>query len=93
MPTDATGQPHCIVEQEGHTLVVTTVHELQVQPAGVIPTTGHDIHVDLVVTPDRVVECPRPRGWRTPALQWHDLSDEKIAAIPLLTRLRAHESG
>ena len=44
-------------------------------------------------TPDRVVECPRPRGWRTPALQWGDLSDEKIASIPLLTRLRARESG
>ena len=23
MPADATGQPHCLVEQEGHTLVVT----------------------------------------------------------------------
>ena len=33
------------------TLVVTTVHELQVRPAGVIPTTGHDAPVDLVSPP------------------------------------------
>ena len=73
---------------DAHTVVVTTVHELQVQPAGTIPTTGHDIHVDLVVTPDRVVRCPRPRGWSLPTLHWGDLTPEKIDAIPLLQRLR-----
>src|SRR5439155_912892 len=33
------------------TLVVTTVHELQVRPAGAVPTAPHDVPVDLVVTP------------------------------------------
>jgi len=39
------------------TLVVTTVHELQVRPAGEIPTAAHDAPVDLVVTPERVIDC------------------------------------
>jgi 5-formyltetrahydrofolate cyclo-ligase len=70
------------------TTVVTTVHDVQVQPGGVIPTSRHDIHVDLVVTPTRVISCRRPRGHRLPRLDWSQLTDEKIAAIPLLTRLR-----
>jgi 5-formyltetrahydrofolate cyclo-ligase len=73
------------------TVVVTTVHELQVRPAGEIPTTEHDIHVDLVVTPERVLECARPPGYGAPRLRWDELSDEKIAAIPLLERLRARK--
>src|SRR5262245_3474934 len=35
---------------DDHTIVVTTVHERQVVRAGTVPTTAHDIHVDLVVT-------------------------------------------
>jgi 5-formyltetrahydrofolate cyclo-ligase len=73
---------------DARTVVVTTVHERQVLDAGAIPTTGHDIHVDLIVTPERVLRCARPEGWRLPELHWDDLTDEKIAAIPLLTRLR-----
>jgi 5-formyltetrahydrofolate cyclo-ligase len=71
------------------TVVVTTVHELQVRPAGEIPTVDHDIHVDLVVTPDRVIECARPPGYERPHLRWEELTDDKVAAIPLLQRLRA----
>jgi 5-formyltetrahydrofolate cyclo-ligase len=71
------------------TVVVTTVHELQVRPAGEIPTVGHDVHVDVVVTPERVIECARPSGYESPRLRWDELTDEKIAAIPLLQRLRA----
>jgi 5-formyltetrahydrofolate cyclo-ligase len=71
------------------TVVVTTVHEVQVRRAGEIPTVGHDIHVDVVVTPERVIECARPPGYEPPRLRWDELTDEKIAAIPLLERLRA----
>jgi 5-formyltetrahydrofolate cyclo-ligase len=46
------------------------------------------MHVDVVVTPERVIECPRPRGYRAPRLRWDELTDEKVAAIPLLQRLR-----
>jgi 5-formyltetrahydrofolate cyclo-ligase len=67
------------------TVCVTTVHELQLRPAGVIPVTGHDVPVDLIVTPERVIDCRPRRGPRpAAAIDWADLTDEKIAAIPLL---------
>jgi 5-formyltetrahydrofolate cyclo-ligase len=73
-----------------HTVTVTTVHELQVRPAGVIPVTGHDVPLDFIVTPERVIDCragrpPRP----APGIRWPDLTEAKIAAIPLLTAQRA----
>ncbi len=71
-----------------HTVVVTTVHPLQVLDAGDVPTTGHDIHVDLIVTPDEVLRCARAATWSRPAIEWSELTGEKIAAIPLLGRLR-----
>jgi 5-formyltetrahydrofolate cyclo-ligase len=70
------------------TIVVTTVHERQVLAPGTVPTTEHDIHVDVIVTPDRVLRCPRPSSWTLPQLQWDELTEEKIAAIPLLARIR-----
>ena len=73
---------------DAHTIVVTTVHPLQVLDEGVVPTTDHDIHVDVIVTPEHVVRCPRPRGWALPFVRWDDLTDDKIAAIPLLGRLQ-----
>ena len=63
------------------TVIVAPVHQLQVVDEE-IPETGHDFSVDLIVTPDEVIECPhrrRPRG-----LVWDDLTMEKIEAIPVL---------
>ena len=74
---------------DADTVVVTTVHARQVLPPGTVPTTEHDIHVDVIVTPEQVLRCPRPRGWTLPRIRWEDLTDEKIAAIPLLGRLRS----
>jgi 5-formyltetrahydrofolate cyclo-ligase len=72
-----------------HTTCVTTVHELQVLPAGTIPLTDHDVPVDLIVTPERVIGC-RPRHGTRPAaaIRWDDLTEEKIASIPLLAAQR-----
>jgi 5-formyltetrahydrofolate cyclo-ligase family len=50
------------------TVCVTTVHELQVRPAGTIPLTDHDVPVDLIITPDRVIDCRPGRGPRQSAL-------------------------
>jgi 5-formyltetrahydrofolate cyclo-ligase len=71
------------------TVSVTTVHEIQVQPAGTIPLTGHDVLVDFIVTPERIIDC-RPRHGPRPAaeIRWDDLTEEKIAAIPLLSAQR-----
>jgi 5-formyltetrahydrofolate cyclo-ligase len=70
------------------TVVATTVHPRQVVERDRIPVTGHDVPVDLIVTPDEVITCdatfPRPDG-----IQWDDLDDDKIAEIPLLRDLAA----
>ena len=72
-----------------HTTRVTTVHELQVLPAGTIPVTSHDVPVDVIVTPGRAIDCRPRQGTRPPAaIRWEDLTEEKIAAIPLLAAQR-----
>jgi 5-formyltetrahydrofolate cyclo-ligase len=42
------------------TTVCTTVHELQVLDDE-LPEEGHDFRVDLIVTPERVIQCDAPR--------------------------------
>ncbi|MGW5969689.1 5-formyltetrahydrofolate cyclo-ligase [Streptomyces sp. NPDC055186] len=64
------------------TIVVTTVHALQVTDTP-IPTTEHDVGVDLIVTPDETLTCPNPH--RPSGIDWSALTAEKIAAIPALT--------
>ncbi|MBO0776162.1 MAG: 5-formyltetrahydrofolate cyclo-ligase [Actinobacteria bacterium] len=72
------------------TVAVTTVHELQLRPAGTIPLTDHDVPLDLIVTPERIIDCRPRRGARPAArLRWDDLTEAKVAAIPLLAALRA----
>jgi len=74
------------------TVVVTIVHEVQVLPAGEIPTAEHDVGLDLIVTPERVIEVPRRKRRSAAGIRWDELTEEKIAAIPLLARLRAGRS-
>ena len=71
------------------TVVVTTVHETQVVPVGDIPVTDHDVRLDLIVTPERVVDCRTGRSAPRPAgrIEWDQLTPDKIAAIPLLGSL------
>ncbi len=67
------------------TLVATTVHERQVVEAA--PHDAHDVPMDLVVTPERVVETAtsydRPAG-----VDWDAVDDETVAEIPVLAALR-----
>jgi 5-formyltetrahydrofolate cyclo-ligase len=63
------------------TVIVTTVHPLQVIDDAV-PETEHDFSVDLIVTPDEVIECEPQR--RPTGLYWNNLTAAKIAAIPVL---------
>lgn len=70
-------------------MCVTTVHEIQVPATGTIPVTEHDVPVDFIVTPERVIDCRRPPGRRPPAgIRWQDLTEAKIEAIPLLAAQR-----
>ena len=69
------------------TVLATTVHDLQLRPAGAIPTVAHDFRLDLIVTPGRVIEVKRGGRRTTGRMQWDELDDAKIAEIPLLNRL------
>ncbi len=68
------------------TPVITTVHPLQVVD-GAIPMTAHDVPLDVIVTPERVIRTrrafPRPRG-----ILWEELSADQLALMPPLARLR-----
>jgi 5-formyltetrahydrofolate cyclo-ligase len=84
---------HALASEAGligpSTVVVTTVHEAQVLEAGRIPMTSHDFRLDLIVTPERVIRCRHPkRRTHEPGVRWDELTEAKIASIPLLRRLR-----
>jgi 5-formyltetrahydrofolate cyclo-ligase len=68
------------------TPVLTTVHELQVMRAA-LPMTSHDVPVDVVVTPDRVIR-PRLRRVKPRGIRWEELTPARIAAMPVVARLR-----
>jgi 5-formyltetrahydrofolate cyclo-ligase len=69
------------------TPVLTTVHELQIVRAA-IPVTPHDVPVDLIVTPERVIR-PRARRAKPRGVRWDELSPARIAAMPVIARLAA----
>ncbi len=69
------------------TPVVTTVHEIQVLDDGSIPRERHDLPVDMIVTPVRIIRTtkpfPKPKG-----IYWDLLPEERLKEIPLLSKLR-----
>jgi len=71
---------------DASTLVVTTVHDAQVLRGG-IPMTPHDVPVDVVATPTRLVRAPRAFA-RPTGIRWAELSDAQRAAMPPLTAPR-----
>ncbi|MBW3606290.1 MAG: 5-formyltetrahydrofolate cyclo-ligase [Actinobacteria bacterium] len=70
------------------TTVVTTVHPLQMVADGRIPMTGHDVPLDVIVTPDEVITCASGRE-RPAGILWDHLPPDKVDEIPLLRRLAA----
>ncbi len=71
---------------DAHTVVVTTVHDLQVVP-GAIPMTAHDVPLDVVVTPTRTLRVRRRRA-RPQRIRWSELDDAQLDAMPALSKLR-----
>ena len=73
------------------TTVLTTVHALQVVTED-IPMTPHDVPVDLVVTPERVMRTrrafPKPEGIRR-----HELSADQLQAMPVLRRMKIRRTA
>jgi 5-formyltetrahydrofolate cyclo-ligase len=72
------------------TPILTTIHPLQIVDEK-IALEPHDIPVDFIVTPDEIIKCntrlPRPAG-----IYWEYLDEEKIAAIPLLKKMKTRLS-
>jgi len=71
---------------DARTTVLTTVHPLQVVKDD-IPMTRHDVPVDIVVTPARVIRT-RPAFRKPAGIRWEELSADQLAAMPILRRLR-----
>jgi 5-formyltetrahydrofolate cyclo-ligase len=69
-----------------NTPVVTSVHPLQIVDDK-IPMTEHDIPLSAIITPAEIIETkssfPRPKR-----IYWSMLSQEKIDAIPVLSKRR-----
>ena len=66
------------------TLVATTVHPVQIVAESLLMTT-HDLPVDLIATPDALIEVdgdhPRP-----PGILWDHLQPPQVREIPVLER-------
>ena len=67
------------------TTTVTTVHEIQVLE-GPVPTTSHDVPIELVFTPERTLETDVPEGKPT-GVDWDALGAQRLEEIPVLQRL------
>jgi len=72
---------------DGRTTVLTTVHDLQILKDD-IPMTPHDVPVDLVVTPERVIRTQTAFA-KPDRIRWRELSADQLEAMPVLRRLQA----
>jgi len=67
------------------TPIATTVHEVQVLEK--IPTEEHDIPVDIIITPERIIETktkyPKPKG-----IFWKKVTEKMLQDIPVLKKLK-----
>ena len=70
------------------TLVVTTVHDEQiVHDILVTSLTKHDVPVDIIVTPTKVIRVPN-RAPKPSGIFWDLLSPQKLAQIRVLRQLK-----
>jgi 5-formyltetrahydrofolate cyclo-ligase len=78
----ALGSEAGIIDED--TVIVTTVHDLQVLDED-LPETSHDFRVDVIVTPTEVIRTKARRKKGT--IAWDELTDDQIQAIPALGQL------
>jgi len=72
---------------DDETAVATTVHERQVVAESEVHPDAHDVPMDFVVTPERVVATDTPYD-RPAGVDWTEVSDEDVAEMPVLARLQ-----
>lgn len=70
---------------DGTTPVVTTVHDIQVVESE-IPVSAHDVPIDVIVTPSRVVRTQTPFA-RPAGIDWSAVSPTRRQEIPILADL------
>ena len=70
--------------------VLTTVHPIQVVDEP-IPMAGHDIVLDYIATPDRIIEC-RPAYSKPDGIYWDEVGT-KVDEVPILRELRERQVG
>lgn len=80
--------PNFAGPHDGETLLVTTVHPLQVVD-GDLPEADHDFRVDRIVAGEEVIRYPQAS--RPPGLLWDHLEAPKIAAAPVLARMAGRD--
>lgn len=73
-----------LIEEE--TPVLTTVHDVQIVEWA--PLEPHDLVVDAIVTPSRILRVERTHS-RPGGIIWEKLSDEMIREMPVLSELGA----
>ena len=73
----------CAVEDE--TPIFTTVHDLQIIDDA--PKEPHDLAVDAVMTPTRIIRVRR-RSKRPEGIFWERLTQRRLLEIPILSELK-----
>jgi 5-formyltetrahydrofolate cyclo-ligase len=66
-------------------VILTTVHPLQIVEED-LPETDHDFRVDLIVTPEEIIQTRR-KGGRPKGIIKDHLTDQKISEIPILKEI------
>ncbi|XP_034282454.1 methenyltetrahydrofolate synthase domain-containing protein isoform X6 [Pantherophis guttatus] len=75
----------------GHrTVVITAVHDCQVVDIPEELLDDHDLTVDYILTPTRIIktECKQPKPW---GIMWNKISQETLKKIPVLKILHGRE--
>lgn len=67
------------------TLIVTTVHPLQILDE--IPMSKHDVPVDFIVTPNRIIKTTHAHP-KPPGIIWELLPSDAFKRMPILAELR-----
>lgn len=70
------------------TPIVTTVHDLQLVDASLLPMQPHDWAVNWVITPNVVVET-HPLYAKPNGIDWDTIRPEQLKAIPILRSLHS----
>ena len=75
---------------------MTTVHDCQIVPHHDLPLslmTPHDLPVDLIVTPTRVINVRNPLDKPSCGVLWDQVTQQKLNEIPVLKKLKTFPSS